>query len=77
MPGGAPSPGVARATVIDFDESRGLGSARSDAGDVYSFHCSALADGTRAVEVGTVVFFRICGALAGEFEARDLVKVPR
>ena len=38
--------------VQAFDEPRGLGTIESD-GAEYPFHCTALLDGTRTIQVGT------------------------
>ena len=40
-------------TVTAFDEARGCGTVRADDGATYCFHCTAIADGTRTIEVGT------------------------
>ena len=45
-------------TVIAFDEPRGLGTIEAD-GTEYPFHCTALLDGTRTIEVGTAVTFEV------------------
>jgi len=55
-------------TVSEFDEPRGLGSIESD-GTTYPFHCTAILDGTRAIEVGTAVTFEVRAAGMGRWEA--------
>ena len=42
-------------TVTAFDDDRGLGEITADGGDVHHFHCTGIADGSRTIEVGTVV----------------------
>ena len=54
--------------VTAFDEPRGLGTIESD-GTEYPFHCTALLDGTRTVEVGTPVTFDVRAAGMGRWEA--------
>lgn len=59
--------------VVAFDERRGLGTIEAD-GRSYPFHCTALLDGTRAVEVGTTVTFEIRPAGMGRWEATRIAK---
>jgi len=61
-------------TVVEFDEPRGLGEIDAN-GVQYPFHCTALLDGTRAVEVGTRVDFELRPAGMGRWEATRLQKV--
>jgi hypothetical protein len=59
--------------VTEFDEARGLGTVDGDDGHRYPFHCTAIADGTRRIDVGArVVFSRAAGHL-GRVEARTLL----
>lgn len=44
-----------RATVSEFDAHVGLGSVRLDDGSLVPFHCAEIADGSRTIDVGTVV----------------------
>jgi cold shock CspA family protein len=55
--------------VTEFDEQRGLGVVRSSR-QLLSFHCAAIADGTRTIEVGTPVAFREVAGQLGRWEAR-------
>jgi CspA family cold shock protein len=55
--------------VTEFDEPRGLGAVRGDDGSNYPFHCTALADGTRDVAVGTRVVFTVAAGHGGRYEA--------
>lgn len=41
--------------IESFDDRRGDGAVRSDAGERFYFHCVAIADGTRHIEPGTRV----------------------
>jgi cold shock CspA family protein len=59
--------------VTDFDEPRGLGAIDAD-GTTYPFHCTALLDGSRTVEVGTRVQFEVRPAGMGRWEATRIEK---
>lgn len=57
--------------VTEFDEHRCLGTVA--AGEArYPFHCTAIADGTRTIEVGAEVRFEVVAGLLGRWEARRL-----
>ena len=62
--------------VTEFDDERGLGVVRADDGRDFSFHCAAIADGTRNVEVGTRVVFCVVPGHGGRYEARAVTTVP-
>jgi cold shock CspA family protein len=62
-------------TVTAFDEARGLGTIDAD-GTPYPFHCTALLDGTRTVEVGTTVTFEVRPGGLGRWEATEIDKRP-
>lgn len=62
--------------VVDaFDEDMGLGSVRHESGSSLDFHCTAIADSTRSIAVGTAVAFTICTGHNGTVEARAMVKL--
>jgi cold shock CspA family protein len=61
-----------RGEVIEFDDPRGLGVVRAEGGETYRFHCTAIADGSRTIAVGTAVEFELTPRL-GEYEACSLV----
>ncbi len=61
-------------TVTAFDEPRGLGTIAAAGGTAYPFHCTALLDGTRSVEVGTKVAFEVRPAGMGRWEATSIEK---
>jgi len=63
-------------TVVEFDEARGLGEVQSPAGR-WPFHCTAIADGTRTIAVGTAVAFEVVAGHLGRDEARGLVTLER
>jgi CspA family cold shock protein len=58
-------------TAFDFDE--GLGQVTADDGATYSFHCTAIADGTRDIAVDTAVHFDVAAGHHGRWEADNLV----
>lgn len=58
--------------VIAFDEDAGYGTVRADGGGEHFFHCTAVADGSRTIEVGTVVRFEIVAGHRGRWEAAGL-----
>jgi cold shock CspA family protein len=60
-------------TVDTFDEARGLGTVRSDVGDLLGFHCTAIADGSRTIPVGQPVRFRVVAGRLGRWEATGIV----
>lgn len=43
--------------VIGFDAHAGLGEIRDDDGRVWPFHCVAISDGSRSIEIGAEVSF--------------------
>ena len=56
-------------TVTEFDDPRGLGTVTADDGATYPFHCTAIADGTRTIDVGAVVEFEVVPGRMGRWEA--------
>jgi len=61
-------------TVRTFDERRGLGEIESDDGKTFSFHCTAIANGTRRITPGTQVEFDVVAGLPGRWEAARIEK---
>jgi cold shock CspA family protein len=61
-----------RGTVVDFDDERGLGTVRDDDGTTHPFHCTAIADGSRHVDVGAVVEYSLVAGRVGRHEADGL-----
>ena len=68
--------GSVSGVVREFAESRGIGSIESD-GHSYFFHCTQIADGTRAVRVGASVEFAIVPGRRGDWEAAHIEKIQR
>ena len=59
-------------TVTEFDEPIGLGVLTDADGAEHPFHCTAIADGSRDIAVGTEVSFRLSAGRGGRREAVDL-----
>jgi CspA family cold shock protein len=71
---GAEAPaGVVSGRVDSFDDPRGYGTVVDDeGGGPWFFHCTAIADGTRTIAVGTRVTFEVQAGHLGRYEANDL-----
>jgi len=59
--------------VADFDDPRGLGTLVDADGRRFGFHCTAIVDGTRTIEVGTEVMFITAAGHRGLMEAAGIV----
>jgi cold shock CspA family protein len=73
--GPVPSTGPHCGRVTSFDPARGLGTVDDDDGTTYGFHATAVADGSRRIDVGTTVVFTVSPGTRGLYEARSLVPV--
>lgn len=70
MTGSWPLERAATGVVISFDDRRGIGVVSvDDSEDELGFHCTAIADGTRTIEVGTPVAFEVVAGHLGRLEA--------
>jgi cold shock CspA family protein len=58
--------------VVEFDDVRGLGVIETSGGERYGFHCTAIADGTRTIAVGTPVRFDVVAGHLGLWEAASI-----
>ncbi|HEX6237317.1 MAG TPA: cold-shock protein [Acidimicrobiales bacterium] len=58
--------------VESFDEARGLGTVRTDDGAALPFHCTAIADGSRTIEVAARVRCQVVAGLMGRWEAAGI-----
>jgi cold shock protein len=58
--------------VVRFDEHRGRGEVEVAAGLRYPFHCTAIADGSRAISDGAAVEFRLVIGPLGALEAETI-----
>ena len=61
--------GTVDATVTEFDDVKGYGTLRTDDGTELFFHCTALVDGSRTVEVGAAVSAEVVPGRLGRWEA--------
>jgi CspA family cold shock protein len=58
--------------VTEFDEPAGFGTVTAEDGEAHFFHCTAIADGTRTIDVGAKVRFEVVAGRQGRWEAADL-----
>jgi cold shock CspA family protein len=59
-------------TVSAFDDPRGLGEVTAEDGATFPFHCTAIADGSRTIQVGAAVTFELAAGPMGRWEARRI-----
>lgn len=64
-----------RGVVTTFDDPRGIGVLRRDDGTEYPFHCTAILDGTRTIDVGVAVTFSVGSGRMGKWEAFAIDRV--
>ena len=70
---GESAEGTVQGRVDTFDDPRGYGMVLADDGrGPWFFHCTAIADGTRTIEVGASVTFEVVAGHLGHYEAIDL-----
>jgi len=62
--------------VVEFDAKRGLGTVETVDGTRLPFHCTAIADGTRSVAVGSAVRYDVVPGALGRWEAALLRPAP-
>jgi cold shock CspA family protein len=67
-----PAAGPHHGRVATFDPARGLGTVDDDDGTTYGFHATAIADGSRRIEVGAPVVYTVTPGHRGLYEARSL-----
>ena len=58
--------------VASFDEHVGRGEVEARGGMHFPFHCTAIADGSRTILVGTAVSFDVVPGRLGRWEASGL-----
>jgi cold shock CspA family protein len=73
--GPVPSSGPHRGRVASFDPRRGLGEVDDEDGTSYGFHATAIADGSRRIQVGAPVVFTISPGHGGLYEACSLTPI--
>jgi hypothetical protein len=64
--------------VVDFDPHAGLGTVVGSVdgtGPRWLFHCTTIADGSRAIEVGTQVAFVVRAGGPGRWEAFEVTPI--
>lgn len=59
-------------TVLTYDGQKGYGTVRADDGRELFFQCTAIADGSRSIEVGVAVTFDVVAGHLGRYEATAL-----
>ena len=67
--------GAVEATVATFDEHRGYGTLRTGDGTELFFHCTALVDDSRTVDVGAAVTAQVVPGRLGRWEAAHITKL--
>jgi cold shock CspA family protein len=60
--------------VRSFDERRGMGEITSEDGNVFAFHSTAIANGSRRIAEGAQVEFDVVAGLPGLWEAAAIEK---
>ncbi len=60
--------------IADFDEQRGDGRLRDDAGHEYYFHCVSIADGSRTIPLGARAHGRRAVGRLGHDEIVDVAQ---
>ncbi|MGH9070227.1 MAG: hypothetical protein ACRDX8_03410 [Acidimicrobiales bacterium] len=63
--------------VIEFDRERGLGTVRGDNGATLAFHCTAIADGSRSIPLGSQVFYEISPGPGARLWATCVTECPQ
>ena len=62
--------------VAEFDEARGLGVVEFGPGRRLPFHATAITDGSRSIQAGTVVAFVVSAGRLGRLEACSVRPLP-
>jgi cold shock CspA family protein len=70
---GPAATGTVVGSVVEFDEAAGYGTVvATDPEGRWFFHCTAIADGSRGIVVGTQVRFEVTAGRLGRFEGVNL-----
>ena len=68
---------MAAGVVTEWDEHGGYGTVRDeDSGAEHFFHCTAITDGSRTIDVGATVTFEVVAGRLGRWEATNIEKHP-
>jgi cold shock CspA family protein len=70
-----PARGPHLGVVATFDPVAGYGTVVAPDGSEWWFHCTAIADGSRRVDVGAPGVFSLVPGRAGRWEATGLAKI--
>lgn len=62
-------------TIDSFDADEGLGLVVDSAGRRYRFHCTVITDGSRTIEPGRTVAFKIGPGGPGAWEATVIIPI--
>lgn len=65
-----------RGRVVEFDEEKGTGVVEALDGRRLTFHCTAIADGSRTIAVGTDVAYTGKPSHLGEWQATSVEHLP-
>jgi cold shock CspA family protein len=65
-----------RGRVVEFDEHVGTGAVEGEDGRRLTFHCVAIADGSRRIDVGASVSFDVVPGRLGRYEAWAVRPTP-
>jgi cold shock CspA family protein len=66
---------MATGVVTEFDEAKGYGTIVADDGSSHFVHCTAIADGSRAIDADTPVRFVVMAGRRGQWEAAHVEKL--
>lgn len=58
--------------ILTYDGQKGYGTVRAGDGRELFFHCTAIDDGSRSIEVGVAVTFDVVAGHLGRYEATAL-----
>ena len=65
-----------RGSVTAFDDAAGTGEVTGEDGVARPFHCTAIADGSRTIAIGTEVEFDVVAGHLGRWEAAAIRPTP-
>jgi cold shock CspA family protein len=71
-----PGASVHHGSVEAFDDDAGFGTVRGEDASKLFFHCTAITDGSRSIEVGTPVSYLVVPGHGGRWEASAVTRRP-